>query len=112
LIYGAQQSNFRWFYRQNPSWLNRYESVHKLEKIADIEGFAELTAQAVVTGLQDIKNEFDLLNQYDFNLYHLLILRINKDFSAKMCLNGSNALQIRFKIYLCLYFKHTFYSIF
>jgi hypothetical protein len=28
-----------------------------LEKIADIEGFAELTAQAVVTGLQDIKNE-------------------------------------------------------
>jgi hypothetical protein len=29
-----------------------------------------------------------------------------------MCLNGSNALQIRFKIYLCLYFKHTFYSIF
>jgi DNA ligase (NAD+) len=42
--------------------------VLNLEKIADIEGFAELTAQAVVTGLQDIKNEFDLLNQYDFNL--------------------------------------------
>jgi hypothetical protein len=32
-----------------------------LEKIADIEGFAELTAQAVVTGLQDIKNEFDFM---------------------------------------------------
>ena len=39
-----------------------------LEKIADIEGFAELTAQAVVIGLQDIKNEFDLLSQYGFNL--------------------------------------------
>jgi NAD-dependent DNA ligase len=24
--------NFRWFYRQNPSWLNRYESVHKFLK--------------------------------------------------------------------------------
>jgi hypothetical protein len=99
LIYGAQQSNFRWFYRQNPSWLNRYESVHKflkfyecdifalnLEKIADIEGFAELTAQAVVTGLQDIKNEFDLLNQYDclkikklnwINTLNSLVLRVN-----------------------------------
>jgi DNA ligase (NAD+) len=45
-----------------------FAGLLNLEKIADIEGFAELTAQAVVTGLQDIKNEFDLLNQYDFNL--------------------------------------------
>jgi DNA ligase (NAD+) len=39
-----------------------------LEKIANIEGFAELTAQAVVTGLQDVKNEFSLLSQHGFNL--------------------------------------------
>lgn len=39
-----------------------------LEKIANIEGFAELTAQAVVSGLQSIKVEFELLSQYGFNL--------------------------------------------
>ncbi len=39
-----------------------------LESIANIEGFAELTAQAVVSGLQSIKSEFELLAQYKFNL--------------------------------------------
>lgn len=39
-----------------------------LEKIANIGGFAELTAQVVVAGLQSIKAEFELLSQYGFNI--------------------------------------------
>ncbi|MDC9715251.1 MAG: helix-hairpin-helix domain-containing protein [Gammaproteobacteria bacterium] len=44
-----------------------------LEKIASIEGFAELTAQAIIVGLQSIKDEFELLNQYNFNLEPTLL---------------------------------------
>ncbi|SMN13313.1 DNA ligase [Bathymodiolus heckerae thiotrophic gill symbiont] len=44
-----------------------------LEKIANIEGFAELTAQAIVTGLQVIKTEFELLSHYNFNLEPTLL---------------------------------------
>ncbi len=39
-----------------------------LERISAINGFAELTAQMIVTGLDSIKPEFDLLSQYHFNL--------------------------------------------
>jgi NAD-dependent DNA ligase (contains BRCT domain type II) len=39
-----------------------------LEQISAINGFAELTAQMMVTGLSAIRAEFDLLNQYRFNL--------------------------------------------
>jgi len=39
-----------------------------LEQISAIDGFAELTAQMIVTGLDSIKPEFDLLSQYCFNL--------------------------------------------
>lgn len=39
-----------------------------IEKIAEIEGFAELTAYAIVTGLRSIKDEFELLSQRNFNL--------------------------------------------
>ncbi len=39
-----------------------------LEQISAIDGFAELTAQMIVTGLKSIKSEFDLLGQYHFNL--------------------------------------------
>jgi DNA ligase (NAD+) len=38
-----------------------------IEKIAEIEGFAELTAYAIVTGLRSIKDEFELLSQRNFN---------------------------------------------
>ncbi|WXT99564.1 MAG: DNA ligase [Catillopecten margaritatus gill symbiont] len=38
------------------------------EQIAEIDGFAELTAQAIVDGLLGIKSEFDLLSQQNFNL--------------------------------------------
>ncbi len=41
--------------------------ILNLKTIENIEGFAELTAQAVVKGLKNIKNEFDLLIKYDFN---------------------------------------------
>ena len=39
-----------------------------LEQISAIDGFAELTAQMIVTGLNSIKPEFDLLKQHRFNL--------------------------------------------
>ena len=39
-----------------------------LEQISAIDGFAELTAQMIVTGLNSIKPEFDLLMQHRFNL--------------------------------------------
>lgn len=39
-----------------------------LEQISAIDGFAELTAQMIVTGLNAIQSEFDLLSQYHFNL--------------------------------------------
>jgi DNA ligase (NAD+) len=39
-----------------------------LQKIEQIDGFAELTAQLIVQGLQDIKIEFELLKSYNFNL--------------------------------------------
>ncbi len=40
----------------------------ELAQIASIDGFAELSAQAIVDGLGDIKDEFTLLSQYGFNL--------------------------------------------
>jgi DNA ligase (NAD+) len=39
-----------------------------LEQISNIDGFAELTAKMIVSGLSSIKLEFDLLSQYRFNL--------------------------------------------
>ena len=39
-----------------------------LEQISTINGFATLTAQMIVNGLDSIKSEFDLLSQYHFNL--------------------------------------------
>ena len=39
-----------------------------LEQVSDIDGFAELTAQIIVNGLESIKLEYDLLSQYRFNL--------------------------------------------
>ncbi len=39
-----------------------------LEQISAIDGFATLTAQMIVTGLDSIKSEFNLLSQYNFNL--------------------------------------------
>ncbi len=39
-----------------------------LEQISAIDGFAELTAQMIVSGLNSIKLEFDLLSRYRFNL--------------------------------------------
>jgi DNA ligase (NAD+) len=39
-----------------------------LEQISAIDGFAELTAQMIVTGLKIIQTEFNLLSRYRFNL--------------------------------------------
>jgi len=39
-----------------------------IEQIASIDGFADLTAQMIVDGLKSIKNEFDILHDYGFNL--------------------------------------------
>jgi DNA ligase (NAD+) len=39
-----------------------------LEQLSAIDGFATLTAQVIVTGLDSIRSEFDLLSQYRFNL--------------------------------------------
>lgn len=39
-----------------------------LSKITNIDGFAGLSAQMIVDGLQSIKGEFDLLRSYDFNI--------------------------------------------
>ncbi|SFV87434.1 DNA ligase [hydrothermal vent metagenome] len=57
-----------------------------IEQIADIEGFAELTAQAIVDGLSGIKSEFDLLNQQNFNLEPTILKKDLVDFTHK--LNG------------------------
>jgi DNA ligase (NAD+) len=37
-------------------------------QVADIDGFADLTAALIVKGLKTIRNEFDELLQYQFNL--------------------------------------------
>ena len=39
-----------------------------LQKIEQVDGFAQLTAQLIVKGLQGIKTEFELLKPYNFNL--------------------------------------------
>ncbi len=39
-----------------------------IEKIANIEGFAMITAQSIFDGLKQIKDEFYLLKKYNFNL--------------------------------------------
>ncbi len=39
-----------------------------LEKISSIDGFAELTAELIIKGLKSIYDEFELLNNYQFNL--------------------------------------------
>ena len=39
-----------------------------LEQISNIDGFAELTAQMIVNGLESIKGEFDIPGQFNFNL--------------------------------------------
>ncbi len=39
-----------------------------LEQIANIDGFAQLTAKVITEGLKSISDEFDLLSNYGFNL--------------------------------------------
>ena len=39
-----------------------------LEQIANIDGFAQLTAKVITDGLKSISDEFDLLGNYGFNL--------------------------------------------
>jgi DNA ligase (NAD+) len=50
-----------------------------VEKISDIEGFAELSAQTIVDGLACIKTEFNLISEQDFNLE---LTRLQKDLVA------------------------------
>ncbi len=57
-----------------------------IEKIAEIEGFAELTAYAIVTGLRSIKDEFELLSQRNFNLELTYLQKDLVEFTHK--LNG------------------------
>ena len=58
-----------------------------VEQISDIDGFAELTAKMIVTGLSSIRNEFELLRKYGFNLERTLLKsdtnNINHELSNK-----------------------------
>ena len=55
-----------------------------LEQISDIDGFAELTAKMIVTGLNSIKSEFDLLSQYRFNLEQTPLQKDLAEFSHQL----------------------------
>jgi len=48
------------------------------EQISKIDGFAELTADLIVAGLKSIRNEYNLLNKYDFNL-EITVLKSHKN---------------------------------
>ncbi|WP_369177477.1 helix-hairpin-helix domain-containing protein [Candidatus Thiodubiliella endoseptemdiera] len=52
-----------------------------VKKIVEIEGFAELTAQAIIDGFATIKSEFDLLFEQKFNLEITSLKKDLTDFS-------------------------------
>jgi len=56
------------------------------EQVADIDGFAELTAQPIVDGLASIKAEFDLIFKQGFNLEFTVLKKNLVDFTH--ALNG------------------------
>jgi DNA ligase (NAD+) len=49
------------------------------EKIANIDGFAEITAKSIVIGLKNIKDEFDKIFELGFNLEKTLTNTFNGD---------------------------------
>lgn len=55
-----------------------------LEQVSDIDGFAELTAKMIISGLRSIKSEFDLLSQYRFNLELTPLKKDLPDFSHSL----------------------------
>ena len=55
-----------------------------LEQISTIDGFATLTAQMIVTGLDSIQSEFDLLSQYRFNLEQTPLQKDLAEFSHRL----------------------------
>ncbi len=55
-----------------------------LSSISDIDGFAELTAKMIVSGLVAIKPEFDLLKSYQFNLEITFLQKDSLDFSHEL----------------------------
>jgi len=55
-----------------------------IEQIADIDGFADLTAHTIVDGLKSIKTEFDLISERGFNLELTLLKKDLIDFKHKL----------------------------
>lgn len=55
-----------------------------LYRISDIDGFADLTAKMIVSGLVAIKPEFDLLKSYQFNLEITFLQKDSSDFCHEL----------------------------
>ncbi len=62
----------------------------KLEDISAIDGFAQLTAEVIVTGLKSISEEFSLLFNQKFNLEITPLTKDQQDFSHQ--LSGKNVI--------------------
>ena len=53
-------------------------------QIANIDGFAVLSAELIVDGLKSVRDEFDLLSSYEFNLELTPLNQNNLDFSHSL----------------------------
>jgi DNA ligase (NAD+) len=54
------------------------------EQISSIDGFAELTAKVITEGLHSIREEFELLSKYEFNLERTVLTIDNKQLDHSM----------------------------
>jgi DNA ligase (NAD+) len=55
-----------------------------MHQIANIDGFAALSAELIVDGLKSVRDEFDLLSSYEFNLELTPLNQDNLDFSHSL----------------------------
>jgi DNA ligase (NAD+) len=65
----------------------------KVEQVADIDGFAQISAEFIVDGLANIRDEFERLSAYKFNLEYTPLSKNQADlshqfFAKKMVFSG------------------------